>query len=399
MRAPIVPEPLTSAEVERYSRQLLLPSFGVDGQLALHRARVLIVGLGGLGCPSALYLAGAGVGCLGLVDIPGEVVAVSNLHRQIAHNTAGAETALPKTESLKTALNALNPHVAIELHEEFTSKSAVELCGKYDVVLDCSDNVATRYLTSDACAAAGAPLVSGAALGTDGQCSVMCPTEASPDTPCYRCVFPTPPPAACVGACDSAGVLGPVTGIVGSIMALEAMKLLAMPSAPTLGGRLLIVDGMHSEFRTVKLRPRKKCCEACGENRTLDVINFDYKSFESQGAAVKPILEDSMRISVSELHRLRQEEAAFLLLDVRPDTEFRICSLEGSISVPINTLDDKKASELVAEHSRVVVICRRGNKSQAAALRLLQAGANDVVDVRGGLQAWHREVDLTFPLY
>jgi len=394
-----LPGELSSSEVERYSRQLLLPSFGVQSQQQLRRSRALIVGVGGLGCPAGLYLAGAGVGTLGLVDIPGELVAVSNLHRQIAHTTNGASAGRLKTESARDAIEALNPHVAIVLHDEFSPKTCAQITAQYDIVLDCTDNVRARYLVSDACAQAQVPLVSGAALGLDGQCTVLCGKEA----PCYRCVFPEPPPPSCVGSCDAAGVLGPITGIVGSLMCLEALKVVAgMKGTRALEGRLLLVDGGGAEFRTVKLRPRKADCSACGCDISLDIATFDYDAFVNGigGLPKKVLIDEEYRISVGELERMRKEEAGtFLLLDVRPENQFLMCSLDTSKNEPIDKMDAEKTEKLASMKEKIVVLCRRGNKSQNVTQKLLDAGKKNVVDVRGGLQAWHHKIDPEFPLY
>lgn len=394
------PEGLGSAEVERYSRQLLLPSFGIGCQRRLKKSRILIVGVGGLGCPAALFVAGAGVGTLGLVDIPGEAVAASNLHRQIAHTTAGATGAVSKVDSARRAVQALNPLVSVAIHESFAPRNAVSLARIYDVVLDCTDNVATRYLVSDACAAANVPLVSGAALGLDGQLTVLCA-----GAPCYRCVFPSAPPPACVGSCDAAGVLGPIPGTIGTLMALEAIKVAARMGAPVepLCGRLLLFDGARSEFRTVGLRPRSPTCRGCGDEQRIDVASFDYGGFAGAPSAAKRVLDDDYRISVEQFARMCEGRGAgeddFVVLDVRPASQFRMCSLGASRSVPLEALDDKVVGELAEARKRVVVLCRRGNRSQTACRRLLDGGVQDAVDVRGGLQAWHHQVDSSFPLY
>lgn len=389
---------LESHEVQRYSRQLLLPCVGVKGQLHLRDARALIVGVGGLGCPVAMYLAGAGVGTIGLVDIPGEVVEVSNLHRQIAHTTKGAKLRTPKTESARNTIEALNPNVKVYIHGHFEPSNAVELCEKYDIVLDCTDNVRARYLVNDACAVTRTTLIHGAALGTDGTLTVLCG-----DAPCYRCIFPEAPPPACVGSCDAAGVLGPVTGVIGSLMALEAMKILAdMEGRETLTGRMMFFDGLRAEFRPVKLgRGKKKGCIACGEHSSLNVATFDYVRFVNGGPVEeKKTLEDKYRISVQELNEIwKEDEKDVELVDCRPKVQFDMCSLEGFKNIPLDTMTSDVVEELAGINKKIVVLCRRGNKSQTATKLLLEAGKLNVVDVRGGLQAWHREIDDDFPFY
>lgn len=406
------PNSLKNDEIERYSRQLLLPAFGVRGQCRLRDRRVLIIGMGGLGCPAALYLAGAGVGVLGLVDRPGDVVERSNLHRQMAHSDA--HVGIGKVESAAVAISALNPLVRLETHKEIVPRNAVELVRAYDLVLDCTDNVMSRYLVNDACAVAGVPLVSGSAIGLEGQLTVY---GLKPDTPCYRCIFPQPPPPSCVGSCDSAGVLGPVPGTIGTLQALEALKVLAdIRGAVTLAGKLLLFDAAESSFRTVKLRKRMPTCSACGESPRFDVAHFDYAAFaagELNGTASSSStdgkLDSCYRISPQVFASMRKAlstpspqdaELPYLLIDVRPEAQFAMCALEEARSVPLTTLSSQAVLQPIAQESRtVVVVCRRGNASQKAVQILLGNGASNVVDVRGGLQAWHHEIDGNFPLY
>jgi adenylyltransferase and sulfurtransferase len=400
-----------SDEVERYSRQLLLPQLGVRGQSLLASSKALIVGIGGLGCPAALYLAGAGVGTIGLVDRPGDVVERSNLHRQIAHGEDRVGTG--KVESAAIAIKALNSNVNLRTHSEFVPGSAAALVADYDVVLDCTDNVASRYLVNDACAASRTPLVSGSAIGLDGQLTVYCLNEG---TPCYRCVFPAPPPAACVGSCATAGVLGPVPGTIGTLQALEAMKILAkIDCTTTLASRLLLFDGAEMVFRTVKLRQRDKSCVSCGVGANFALHAFDYEAFASgSGAALSkqvPPLPDEWRIDVHALADLRKAQASkpFVLLDVRPKAQYDMCSLPGSTSIPLSVLRaEPSAVDIVRrevssstslDELPVVVLCRRGNQSQEGVRLLRNAGFENAVDVIGGLQAWHAYIDSSFPLY
>jgi adenylyltransferase and sulfurtransferase len=395
-------------EVERYSRQMLLPQVGVHGQDRLRHGRVLIVGLGGLGCPAALYLAGAGVGTLGLVDRPGDVVERSNLHRQIAH--ADARVGMDKVASAAAAVAVLNPHVAIERHPAFTPSNAVQLAREYDVVLDCTDNVAVRYLISDACAAAErTPLVAGAAIGLDGQLTVY---MLDNETPCYRCVFPDPPPPSCVGSCDSAGVLGPVPGIVGTLQAMEAIKIIAkIAGAIPLSRRLLLFDASTMTFRDVKLRPRNVACVGCCHRTKLSVSSFDYDAFArgpdtsatmTSNAAPLP---DDWRISPNCFSDMRTADgpASYMLIDVRPPEQFTMCSLPEARNVPLSAM--QKDHSLVhsihaaAGDRSIVLLCRRGNASQDALSLFRANGVDTAVDIEGGLQAWHHLVDATFPLY
>jgi adenylyltransferase and sulfurtransferase len=395
-------------EVERYSRQMLLPQVGVQGQDRLRRGRVLIVGLGGLGCPAALYLAGAGVGTLGLVDRPGDVVERSNLHRQIAHDDT--RVGMNKVASAAAAVAALNPHVAIERHTAFTASNAVPLARQYDVVLDCTDNVGVRYLISDACAAAErTPLVAGAAIGLEGQLTVY---MLDSETPCYRCVFPDPPPPSCVGSCDSAGVLGPVPGIIGTLQAIEAIKIIAKISgAIPLSRRLLLFDASTMAFRDVKLRPRKAACVGCCDRTKLAVESFDYDAFAresgtsgSQTSTAAP-LPDEWRISPKCFSDMRNAHApaSYALIDVRPPEQFNMCALPEARNVPLSAM--QKDHSLVhsicagAGDKKIVLLCRRGNASQDALRLFRTTGVDNAIDIEGGLQAWHHDVDPTFPLY
>jgi adenylyltransferase and sulfurtransferase len=403
-------------EVERYSRQMLLPQVGVRGQKLLRESRILIVGAGGLGCPAAMYLAGAGIGTVGLVDRPGDLVERSNLHRQIAHSNA--RVGMDKVDSVATAILALNPLVAIRTHSHFGPDNAVELAREYDVVLDCTDNVASRYLINDACAAARTPLISGSAIGLEGQLTVYGLTR---ETPCYRCVFPVPPPPSCVGSCSSAGVLGPVPGTIGTLQALEALKILAkIDGAKPLAGRLLLFDAAEAVFRTVKLRGRVGTCIACCDAPTLVVADFNYQAFAAgklgSGAGTdlpaakespQP-LPDELRIAASDLKCLRDAaKSRYHLVDVRPAEQFAMCSLPEAQSIPFDSMyacgepvkDVINRISKLAVDARVVIMCRRGNKSQEAVRLLQEHGVSSVVDVKGGLEAWHCEVDTTFPLY
>lgn len=409
----------SSEEVERYSRQMLLPQVGVSGQSRIKKARILIVGVGGLGCPATLYLAGAGVGTLGFVDRPGDVVERSNLHRQIAHTTT--RVGCDKVQSAITAASTLNPHVEFQTHDSFTEKNGVSIASNYDVVLDCTDNVRSRYLINDACVQAGKPLVSGSAIGLDGQLTVYGLGE---DSPCYRCVFPEPPPPACVGSCDAAGVLGPVPGTIGTLMALEALKIIGqLKSTEPLTGRLLLFDGASMQFRTVRLRSKHPNCVVCGNTPSVSVQDFNYTAFAQrlpQSTILAPdenqiapdLIEPHLRISVTEFSALRKTPSSthtstqplnYCLIDCRPTEQYEMCALPEAHNIPLTEMQhDKAALERIMETAgqrQIVMLCRRGNKSQTAVQLLRRAGCESVRDVIGGLQAWHHEVDEKFPLY
>lgn len=407
---------LTNEDIQRYSRQLLLPQFGTDSQKRLKASSALIVGLGGLGAPASLYLAGAGVGTLGILDRPDDAVEVSNLHRQILYTTADTNTT---SKTLLTAqhLRARNPHVNIVTHETepLTAKNAVSLANSYDIVLDCTDNVLTRYLLGDACAISKTPLISGAAIGLSGQ---LCVLSSSPDTPCYRCLFPQPPPPHCVGSCDAAGVLGPVPGVIGTLQALEAIKLLArFHSSEPLQGTLLLFDAMTSSFRPVKMRPRVSTCPACGDHASIDMQTYDYDAFvngndSKEASATKfPNIDPKYRISVNEFAAIRSSQksgagSGYTLIDVRPAPEYAICHLGEAESLPLSTIRSSSTLDALVgrinnmgpEH-KTILLCRRGNASQRALAKLQIAGANNVFDIVGGLEAWRCNIDSKFPTY
>lgn len=408
-------EDLTNDDIQRYSRQLLLPQFGLDSQKRLKSSSALIVGLGGLGAPASLYLAGAGVGTLGILDRPDDVVEVSNLHRQILYTTVDANTT---SKVLLTAqhLRERNPHVKIITHEAepLTAKNAVSLANSYDIVLDCTDNVLTRYLLGDACAITKTPLISGAAIGLSGQ---LCVLSSSKDTPCYRCLFPQPPPPHCVGSCDAAGVLGPAPGIIGTLQALEAIKLLArFHSSEPLQGILLLFDAATSSFRHIKMRPRVPTCLACGGCASIDMQTYNYDAFVNGGDSKAktpqlPNIDPKLRISVNELADIRssQESGArpgYTLIDVRPSPEYAICHLEEAESLPLSSLHSESTLDLLVSRingmepkHKTILMCRRGNASRRALAKLQSAGANNVFDVIGGLEAWRSNVDNNFPTY
>jgi len=389
-------ENLTNDEIARFSRQIILPDFRVKSQLKLKKSRVLVVGCGGLGCPSAVFLAGAGVGTIGLVDF--DTVDVSNLHRQIMHTTARVNEL--KCVSLAKSLKALNHNLKyIPIHTALNSDNALDIIKNFDVVLDCTDNVATRYLLNDACVMTGKPLVSGSALRWEGQLTVY----NFQDGPTYRCLYPNPPPPEAVTNCSDGGVLGAIPGVIGVMQALEAIKIIAHGTS-SLSGKLLLFDGIESRFRTVKLRPRT---EEGGQISKL----IDYVQFCGSGATDKDeginILRKEERISVVQLGE-KLPVGDFLLVDVRMDTEFEIVALPGSINIPIDNFQSdeqiEKQSHLSSSNQDIVFVCRRGNDSQRACAAFSQYcdknGLNiRVKDVIGGLHAWARHVDKKFPIY
>lgn len=371
-------------ELVRYGRHLLLPEVGIDGQHALKRARVLIIGAGGLGSPAALYLAAAGVGTLGLVDF--DIVELTNLQRQLLHGTR--DIGRPKLESARDRLHDVNPHVAVELHHtRLTAANALAIIEQYDVVIDGTDNFATRYLVNDACVLAGRPNVYGSIFRFDGQVSVFAPS----DGPCYRCLYPEPPPPGLVPSCAEGGVLGVLPGLVGSMQAAEAIKVILGAGTP-LVGRLLLVNVLDATFRTVGLH-RDPSCPACGTRVLRDLI--DYDQFCGGGDAHG--LDAVPQIEPRELAIRRAAGERIQLLDVREPHEWAIVHIAGARLVPLHRL-----GAAVHELDRgvpIAVYCKGGTRSAIATRDLLGAGFRQVWSVSGGIARWAREVDPSLPEY
>lgn len=378
--------PLSNAELVRYSRHLSLPDVGVDGQRALKAARVLIVGAGGLGSPLALYLAAAGVGTLGLVDH--DTVDVTNLQRQIMHGSDDVGRA--KLDSARDRLHDLNPHVHVETHDAWlTSANALEIIAPYDIVVDGTDNFATRYLTNDACVLLGKPNVYGSIFQFDGQASVF----ATPDGPCYRCLYPEPPPAGTVPNCAVGGVFGVLPGLVGTIQATETLKLI-LGIGDTLAGRLLMIDARFMEFRTVRIS-RDPACPACGTRTITQLI--DYDAFCGTPALTSVNAHDVAEITPTMLAERLSRGDDFDLIDVREPHEVQIASITGARLIPLATLRDALSSLRVARE--IVVFCRSGVRSAKAARELQAAGFTRVSHVAGGILRWSAEVDASVPTY
>ncbi|GAB7360865.1 hypothetical protein MBLNU230_g0851t1 [Neophaeotheca triangularis] len=422
--------PLSAQEYKRYGRQLIMPEIGLPGQLRLKEAKVLIIGAGGLGCPAAAYLAGAGIGTLGLVD--GDTVEESNLHRQIAHSTSriGAK----KVDSAIEYLRSLNPLTNYHPHpSHLTPQTALALFASYDLILDCTDHPTSRYLISDASVLAHKPLVSASALRKDGQLIVLnnppLPPGETHGGPCYRCIYPQPPPPETVLSCGEGGILGPVVGIMGVLQALEAIKVLVAkptPAQATEGGTdpprpsLLAFSAWEGKpFNSYRMRGRRKNCAACSASATISTESLtsgslDYVAF-CGAAGVVDVLPAESKVGVKELAQLARERAGGEgrkrwyenVLDVRDETQFGICALEGSVNVPWKgdagswVQRAREASSAVAEGGRCFVVCRLGNDSQLAtkALRDHAVATAGWKHVEGGFEAWRREVDPEWPDY
>jgi sulfur-carrier protein adenylyltransferase/sulfurtransferase len=380
---------LTKDELSRYSRHLILPEVGEEGQRKLKAARVLCVGTGGLGSPLAFYLAAAGVGTLGLVDF--DVVDASNLQRQIIHSTA--DIGRKKLDSAAEKLKALNPDLNVVKHDTMlSSANALEILKDYDVIADGTDNFPTRYLVNDACVLLGKPNAYGSIFRFEGQASVF----AAEDGPCYRCLYPEPPPPGLVPSCAEGGVLGILPGLVGVIQATETIKLILGKGAPLIG-RLLLVDALNMRFRELKLR-RNPECPVCGDHPTVTKL-IDYEQFCGIVPAAKeePAMRNGIpQISVAELKRRRDAGEDVFVLDVREPFEYQIANIGGKL-IPQGEVP-QRLSEIDRDRE-IVVQCKSGGRSQRIAEFLKQAGYEKVANLAGGILAWSNEIDPSVPKY
>ncbi len=382
---------LTPQEYARYNRHLILPEVGVDGQKKLKAASVLIVGTGGLGSPLALYLAAAGVGRLGLVDF--DVVDESNLQRQVIHGTS--DIGRSKLHSARDRLREVNPHVTVDLYDtRFSSENALDILQGYDLVADGTDNFPTRYLVNDASVLSGIPNVYASIFRFEGQVSVF----GASSGPCYRCVYPEPPPPGLVPSCAEGGVLGVLPGIVGSMQAGEAIKLILGVGDP-LVGRLLLIDALTSTFRTLRLR-RNPDCPVCGDDPTQTSL-IDYEEFCGlpQSGAAPAMHTDVPEISVGELAAALNSPEKPFVLDVRNAFELAIARIDHDQLIPIDELQERLGEIRAGKGDDVVVLCRSGARSARATKLLIGAGFERVRNVAGGILAWSDEVDSSIPKY
>src|ERR1700759_2466404 len=372
---------LNNDEIARYSRHLILPEVGLEGQKKLKAAKVLCVGTGGLGSPLAFYLAAAGIGTLGLVDF--DVVDKSNLQRQIIHSTA--DVGRPKIDSAAEKLSALNPHMKIIKHETMlTSANALEIIKDYDVVADGTDNFQTRYLVNDACVLSGnKPNAYASIFRFEGQASVF----ATKDGPCYRCLYPEPPPPGLVPSCAEGGVLGILPGLVGVMQGTEVIKLILGVGDPLIG-RLLLVDALGMKFRELKLR-KNPDCPVCGTHPTVTKL-VDYNEFCGIREEEKTRSNAVREIQVEELKRRLEAKEHLFVLDVREPHEYQICNLGGYL-IPLNDLPNR-VNELDSSRE-IVVHCKMGGRSAKAVAFLQQAGFSKVHNLAGGITAWSDRVD------
>ena len=380
---------LSADDLSRYSRHLILPEVGMEGQRRIKDARVLCVGTGGLGSPLAFYLAAAGIGTLGLVDF--DVVDASNLQRQIIHSTK--DIGRKKLDSAEEKLSALNPAINLVKHETMlSSANALAIMKDYDIVADGTDNFPTRYLVNDACVLLGKPNVYGSIFRFEGQASVFA-TEAGP---CYRCLYPEPPPPGLVPSCAEGGVLGILPGLVGVIQATEVIKLI-LGKGDSLVGRLLLVDALNMRFRELKLRKNPEC-PVCGTNPSVTEL-IDYQHFcgiVPETPQEKNVKNGIPQLTVKELKARRDAGEDIFLLDVREPYEYQIAQIGGTL-IPQNDVPNRLAE--IPRDREIIVHCRSGARSQKIAELLKQSGYKDVANVAGGILAWADEIDPSVQKY
>jgi adenylyltransferase/sulfurtransferase len=381
---------LTNEEIKRYSRHLIMPEVGVEGQRKLKAGKVLCIGAGGLGSPAAMYLAAAGVGTIGLVDF--DVVDFSNLQRQIIHGTP--DVGRSKLESAKSRLQALNPHVDVQTYETaLSSENALELFEPYDVILDGTDNFPTRYLTNDACVLLGKPNAYGSIFRFEGQASVF----GAKNGPCYRCLYPEPPPPGLVPSCAEGGVLGVLPGVIGVIQATEAIKLIAQIGEPLIG-RFLIYDALRMRFRELKLK-KDPDCPVCGTHPTVTKL-IDYEQFCGIHPAAPEqtaVQSSATEITSVELKQRLDRGDQLTLVDVREPNEYQINRIPGTTLIPLGEVE-RRLSELNPE-DEIVVHCKMGGRSAKAADILRAKGFKRVLNLKGGILDWIDKVDPTQPKY
>jgi adenylyltransferase/sulfurtransferase len=389
---------LSKDEILRYSRHLIMPEVGMDGQLKLKNAKVLLVGTGGLGAPLGMYLAAAGVGRIGLVDF--DTVDYTNLHRQVIHGTK--DVGKPKLQSAMETMRDINPNVQLDPYEvAIDSSNAMEIAAPYDMVIDGTDNLPTRYLVNDLCVLQKKPNIYGSIFRFEGQATVFAypPKGSQPAGPCYRCLYPEPPPPGLVPSCAEGGVLGILPGVIGLIQATEAVKLILGVGEP-LVGRLMLYDALTMRFRELKLR-RNPECPACGDHPTVTAL-IDYQQFcgmpnrEEEAAAKAPGSKDG-EISAIELKAKFDRHDDFVLLDVREPHEYQIAKIPGSILIPLGDLP-KRVNELDSA-KEIVAQCKSGVRSAKAVDFLKQAGFKKVKNMAGGILAWSDKVDPSVPKY
>jgi len=380
---------LSVEEIRRYSRHLIIPDVATAGQKRLKNARVLCVGAGGLGSPALMYLAAAGVGTLGIVDF--DTVDESNLQRQVIHGVS--DIGRSKAESAAASIREINPLVNVVIHNTALDRDNVfDIFGQYDLIVDGTDNFATRYLVNDACVLLGKPYVWGSIYRFDGQASVFWAAQG----PCYRCLYPEPPPPGMVPSCAEGGVLGVLCASIGSIQVTEAIKLLTGIGEP-LVGRLMVYDALEMSYRTIKVH-KDPACAVCGENPTVTEL-IDYDDFCGTISAEAAEAAADSTITVTELADWRTAGKDFLLVDVREPAEYEIVRIPGSVLIPKGDILSGEALASLPQDRQIVLHCKTGVRSAEALAALKAAGFRDAVHVHGGVVAWVKQVDPSLPLY
>ncbi|WP_026413867.1 adenylyltransferase/sulfurtransferase MoeZ [Actinomadura oligospora] len=393
MSLPPLVEPapeLTRDEVNRYSRHLIIPDVGMAGQKRLKNSRVLCVGAGGLGSPALMYLAAAGVGTLGVIDF--DVVDESNLQRQVIHRQS--TLGLPKAESAAATVREINPLIDVVVHNTALDRDNIlEIFGQYDLIVDGTDNFATRYMVNDAAVLLGKPYVWGSIYRFDGQASVFW----SEHGPCYRCLYPEPPPPGMVPSCAEGGVLGVLCASIGSIQVNEAIKLLTGIGEP-LVGRLMIYDALEMSYRTVKVR-KDPDCPLCGENPTITELMEDYEAFCGAVSEEATLAAKESTISVHDLKSMQDRGEDIFLVDVREPNEYEIVSIPGATLIPKGEFLNGSALEKLPQDKQIVLHCKSGVRSAEALAVVKNAGFGDAVHVGGGIVAWVNQIDPSLPSY
>jgi adenylyltransferase/sulfurtransferase len=380
---------LTVNEVKRYSRHLIIPDVGMTGQKRLKNAKVLCVGAGGLGSPALLYLAAAGVGTLGVIDF--DVVDESNLQRQIIHGQS--DVGRPKALSARDSIKEINPLITVVVHEEaLTNDNVMQIFSGYDLIVDGTDNFATRYMVNDACVLLGKPYVWGSIYRFDGQASVFW----SEYGPCYRCLYPEPPPPGMVPSCAEGGVLGVLCASIGSIQVNEAIKLLTGIGEP-LVGRLMIYDALEMSYRSLNIKKDPEC-PICGKNPTITEL-IDYDAFCGSVSAAAQEAAVSSTITAAELKAMLDREDNIYLVDVREPNEYEIVSIPGAVLIPKDQILNGSALEKLPQDRRIVLHCKSGVRSAECLAAVKNAGFSDAVHVGGGILSWVNTVDPSLPTY
>jgi adenylyltransferase/sulfurtransferase len=380
---------LSAEEVARYSRHLMIPEVGLEGQLKLKAAKVLCIGAGGLGSPLIMYLAAAGVGTLGIMDP--DTVDASNLHRQLLHTSL--DVGREKVASASEKVQLINGNVSVKTYSErLTEKNAREICGNYDIIVDGTDNFPTRYLTNDVCVLLGKPNVHASIFRFEGQASVFDAKHG----PCYRCLYPEAPPPGAIPSCAEGGVLGILPGLLGLVQATEVIKLITGIGDP-LRGRMFMFDALAMRSRDLRIR-KNPHCPACGEKAVLkDLESFDYQAF----CGIHPPeadTDDLEEISASEAHELMMRSPKDIItLDVRDDHEWQICRIEGARHIPLPKLESGLDS--LDQSKTIIVYCLAGGRSKKAQQLLHERGFDRVINMRGGIRAWAHQVDTVMPVY